>query len=150
MRVFVAAPFGPYLGSDGAFDPLFRRHLEDLYAHLSSAGLEYFSAQVNENWGASPLTPPECVPIDYKELASADAVVAILGNPPSLGVAIELGWASALQKPILIVGTAIAASSMIAGLDRVADVRFIDFDLGSGPGASGADIGRLVLDQLLS
>ncbi|ALL56246.1 hypothetical protein MHAE_07719 [Mycobacterium haemophilum DSM 44634] len=148
MRVFVAAPFGSYLDADGVFDPHFRRQLEEFYDCLSGAGFEYFSAQVNENWGSTPLLPRDCVPIDYKELASSDVVVAVLGRPPSLGVAVELGWASALQKPILILGTSIAASSMIAGLDRVADVRFIDKDLGHGPDATGLALGRLVCDHL--
>lgn len=148
MKVFVAAPFGNHLGVDGIFDFHFRRQLEEFYTCLSDVGFEYFSAQVNENWGSTPLMPAECVPIDYKELVSSDVVVAVLGKPPSLGVAVELGWASALQKPIVVLGTAINASSMIAGLDRVADVRFIEADLGYGPNASGRDLGRLVVEQL--
>ncbi|WP_373142106.1 nucleoside 2-deoxyribosyltransferase [Mycobacterium marinum] len=150
MKVFVAAPFGRYLGRDGEFDTRFRRHLEEFYARLTDAGLEYFSAQVNENWGASPLSPAECVPIDYDELLSSDAVVALLGTPPSLGVAIELGWASALGKPIIVVGTATDASSMIAGLGRVADVCLISRDLGDGPSATGQVLGQLVIDQILT
>ncbi|KAA1248596.1 hypothetical protein F0Q45_19695 [Mycobacterium simiae] len=147
MKVFVAAPFKSYLDTHGAFDDDFRRQLEKFYECLGSAGFEYFSAHVNEDWGASPLRPTECVPIDYKELLSSDVVVAVLGNPPSLGVAVELGWASALQKPILIIGTATDASSMFAGLDRVTSARLIDMDLGID--VSGAELGKLVVSHLL-
>lgn len=146
-KIFVAAPFSNYLGADGVFDRNFRQELEQFYACLANAGFEYFSAQVNEDWGSSPLAPAECVPIDHKELVSSDAVVAVLGIPPSLGVVVELGWASALQKPILILGTAIDSSSMIAGLDRVTNVRFIDRDLGID--VSGADLGQLVVSHLV-
>ena len=146
MKVFVAAPFRSFLDANGAFDQHFRRQLEKFYECLVDAGFEYFSAQVNEEWGSAALGPDECVPIDYTEMLTSDVVVAVLGKPPSLGVAVELGWASALRKPILILGSALETSSMFAGLDRVADVQFIKKDLGLD--ADGADLGQLVVHYL--
>ena len=85
--------------------------------------------------GAAPLTPLECVPIDYKELMSSDVVVAVVGMLPSLGIALELGWASAqctAEPTVILVGDQRRFDDR--GLDRVADVRFIDKDFGHDAG----------------
>jgi hypothetical protein len=50
----------------------------------------------------------------------ADVVCAIVGSPASGGVAVELGWASALAKPVVVVKTPGASCSpLIDGLNAI-------------------------------
>lgn len=129
MKIFVAAPFGSKLDSAGTFDAGYRERLERLHRSLESAGHSIFASQRNEEWGHAPLPPEDYVPVDYRELASSDVIVAVLGANPSLGVCIELGWASALRIPIIVVGKHAHSSTMISGLHRVSTVHYIAADL---------------------
>lgn len=129
MKIFVAAPFGSKMEANGAFEVGYRRSLEKLHHDIEAAGHSIFASQRNEEWGNSPLSPETYVPVDYQELASSDVIIAVLGANPSLGVCIELGWASALQIPIIVVGKHTRSSTMISGLHRVSEVHYIAADL---------------------
>ncbi|MBK4166303.1 hypothetical protein GWO55_09330 [Corynebacterium macginleyi] len=129
MKIFVAAPFGSKMEANGAFESGYRKRLEKLHHNIETAGHSIFASQRNEEWGSSPLSPDTYVPVDYHELASSDVIIAVLGANPSLGVCIELGWASALQIPIIVVGKHARSSTMISGLHRVSEVHYIAADL---------------------
>lgn len=129
MKIFVAAPFGSKLDPSGTFDAEYRERLEKLHHNIEAAGHSIFASQRNEEWGRTPLPAESYVPIDYQELSSSDVIIAVLGAQPSLGVCIELGWASALGIPIILVGKYTRSSTMISGLHRVSDVHYIDVDL---------------------
>ena len=63
----------------------------------------------------------ECTKLDFVELQHADVVVALLTSP-SYGVCVELGWASALQLPIVLLnesGSRTACTPLIEGLGAV-------------------------------
>lgn len=129
MKVFIAAPFGQKLDGLGNYDPVYRQSLEMLHSSIEGEGYQVFASQRNENWGQSPLDPNDCVQVDYEEMSTSDVVIAVLGSSPSLGVCVELGWASALQIPLVIVGKDAEASSMIVGLHKVSAVSYIPVDL---------------------
>jgi nucleoside 2-deoxyribosyltransferase len=66
------------------------------------------------------LAPEICTPADFTAMTRCDVVCALVGRPPSGGVAVELGWASALAKPVLLlVDTESGASPLITGLDAI-------------------------------
>lgn len=48
------------------------------------------------------MEPSECTRIDYNEIASCDAFIAFPCAPASPGTHIEIGWASAWKKPIVL------------------------------------------------
>lgn len=129
VKVFVAAPFSSMINSQGFFMKQYRERLSQLHKSIEESGHSVFASQRNENWGNAPLKPEEYVSIDYHELSFSDVVVAVLGARPSLGVCIELGWASALGIPIIVVGKRVSASTMISGLHRVSKVNYIPADL---------------------
>ncbi|CAM4016808.1 nucleoside 2-deoxyribosyltransferase [Corynebacterium belfantii] len=129
MKIFVAAPFGSKLDAAGTFDLGYRGRLEQLHRRIEAAGHSIFACQRNEEWGHAPLPPEDYVPIDYHELSSSDVIIAVLGADPSLGVCIELGWASALGIPIIVVAKHAHSSTMISGLHRVSEVHYIAADL---------------------
>ena len=99
-----------------------------------------FSAHHNERWGAGWLPAQTCVPNDFRAMQTCDVVCAYLGAPASSGVCIELGWASAMHKPVLLVLDAGAGhSQMIEGLSTTTCVRTLTVDGGIG-GDSAARI----------
>ncbi|MGH3717729.1 MAG: nucleoside 2-deoxyribosyltransferase [Pseudonocardiaceae bacterium] len=123
-RVFLAAPFAQWLSEDGLVDPTWRDRLSMLRQGFLDAGMPVFSAHHNERWGAGWLPAEVCVPNDFRAMETCDVVCAYLGTPASAGVCIELGWASAMRKPILLVlDRGIKHSQMIKGLTTVTRVR---------------------------
>jgi nucleoside 2-deoxyribosyltransferase len=126
LRVFLAAPFTQLIDSrDGLVDASSRSDLRAMYDALAARGYSVFLAHEREAWGKELMTPEECTPLDFAEMEKADVVCAHLGNPPSLGVQIELGWASSLRKPMLILTDDEARySPLLWGLARLTETTF--------------------------
>jgi nucleoside 2-deoxyribosyltransferase len=123
-HVFLAAPFAQWMSLDGLVDQKWRDPLETLRLHLLDAGMSVFSAHHNEGWGASWLPSEVCVPNDFRAMETCDLVCAYLGAPVSGGVCVELGWAAAMRKPVLLVmDQGVKHSQMIEGLATITHVR---------------------------
>jgi nucleoside 2-deoxyribosyltransferase len=121
VRVFLAAPYSQFMdAATGAVGALWRERLDALRLSFQARGSCVFSAHHNESWGRDWLAAELCTPIDHEAIRRADVVCAVLGNPPSGGVMIELGWASALQVPCLIILPAGGRfSPLVEGLNTV-------------------------------
>lgn len=78
----------------------FERFIRAIFAVLKEESDETFLALARERWGAAVMQGDICTPLDFEEMRRCDLVVAYPGG--SCGVAIELGWASALGKPIIL------------------------------------------------
>lgn len=102
-RIFLAGPFKNVL--DPATGLLAHADKARLVATIQLLEHKRFAvhcAHRREGWGANMMSPAECTKIDYDEIAAADVLVAFPGAPPSPGTHIELGWASAMQKTIVL------------------------------------------------
>lgn len=125
--VFVAGPFM------GAIDPLTgtvvtreRERLLRVIEWFESSGWLVYNAHRREQWGQSILPPDVCTELDYNEIADADLFVAFPGVPASPGTHIEVGWASAMDKPIvLLVEDVELHTFLIRGLHTVARVEYV-------------------------
>lgn len=103
-RIFLAAPYSQFMDSaTGSLAAPWRERLDALRLSFQKRGASVFNAHHNESWGKGWLAAEVCTPIDHRAIRHADVVCAVLGDPPSGGVLIELGWASAFQVPCLIV-----------------------------------------------
>lgn len=103
-HVFLAAPYSQFMdAATGTVTAPWRQRLDALRLSFQARGAYVFSAHHNESWGEQWLTAELCTPIDHHAIRQADVVCAVIGNPPSGGVMIELGWASALHVPCLLV-----------------------------------------------
>ncbi|MYY05934.1 MULTISPECIES: nucleoside 2-deoxyribosyltransferase [unclassified Streptomyces] len=103
-RVFLAAPFTQLIDTESRIvEAPARNQLSTLRAAMLERGHSVFLAHEREAWGEELMTPQQCTPLDYREMTETDVVCAYLGTPPSYGVHIELGWASAHRKPVLLV-----------------------------------------------
>lgn len=122
-RVFVAAPFTQHLCPERqVVPPAKRERILSVVDVLRSAGANVFLAHEREHWGEKLMSGSECTGLDFREIQQSEAVVAVL-NPPSYGVCLELGWASALQLPIVLLdetGSTNKCTPLLDGLDKVA------------------------------
>ncbi|HET8683396.1 MAG TPA: nucleoside 2-deoxyribosyltransferase [Micromonosporaceae bacterium] len=129
-RVFLAAPYSQWVNpATGLVDEHRRTCLDALRVSFIAAGARVFSAHHNERWGAGWLPAEECTPADFRAMRVADVVCAIVGSPPSGGVAVELGWASALAKPVLVVKAPDSACTpLIDGLGSITRTAYLTDD----------------------
>ncbi|MGK4578866.1 nucleoside 2-deoxyribosyltransferase [Kitasatospora sp. HPMI-4] len=125
--LFLAGPFiqllDPATGEmpDGARAPF-----DLLIKHFEAQGISVHNAHRREAWGAQLMRPEQCTGLDQEEIRKADVFVAIPGFPPSPGTHIEVGWASAFDKPIvLLLERGREYTFLIQGLHTVATVEYV-------------------------
>lgn len=121
-RVFVAAPFTQTICPKERIVPYTKRVRIEMLVHaLREAGASVFLAHERERWGEALMSGIDCTGLDFREMQQADAVVAVI-DPPSYGVCLELGWASALQLPVVLLAESEASrrcTPLIEGLGEV-------------------------------
>jgi len=129
MRVFLASPFTRYLirNADGThhLDPDLHALLLRVESALTEAGHSLFLSQRREDFGASLWSAHQCTPFDFLEMQRSDCVVAIPER--SYGVHIELGWATALGRPLILVvdESAESTSPLLEGLECVGQAQIV-------------------------
>ncbi|KDN84065.1 hypothetical protein ACFV1L_14505 [Kitasatospora sp. NPDC059646] len=129
-RVFLAAPLMRLTGpADSVVTLASRTRLTTLRSTLLRSGAAVYSAHHSDAWTVAGRAPEPRVPSDFRAMQSADLVFAYIGAPLSAGVSLELGWASALRKPIvLLVDEAITHNPLIATIEQVSPVLPLVFD----------------------
>jgi nucleoside 2-deoxyribosyltransferase len=104
-----------------------RARYEEIIAYLEKCGYVVHNAHRREGWGASFLTPEECTRLDWEQIKGSDVFIAFPGSPPSPGTHIEIGWAAALGKPmILLLEEGCDYAFLVRGLHTVANVTYVD------------------------
>lgn len=102
QTIFLAAPLTQTLDGSGRVAPDYRDWLEDLIGALERAGHKVVSAHKREQWGERIDSPVTALKTDLRDLRQSHAVVAHVGDPPSPGVQFELGYATSLGIPIIL------------------------------------------------
>ena len=123
FKAFLACPISVYMNSGRLeLPPPFENFIRGLWGLLQLESDETFLALEREAWGHALMQGEVCTPLDYTEMERCDVVVAYPGD--SSGVALELGWASALGKPIiLLLDNPARFTPMISGLCRLPGAR---------------------------
>ena len=83
----------------------YREYLENLIKTLRFSNHEVLSAHELEEWGAINPSSREAVKFDFEGINKSDAMVCYIGDKEkgfSSGVHLELGFASALKKRIIV------------------------------------------------
>ncbi|MEU0224643.1 nucleoside 2-deoxyribosyltransferase [Streptomyces sp. NPDC006284] len=136
VRVFVGGPIQHALRDEGFHQPL-RHAIRDIIDAVSAANGTVFSAHVAEKFGddTALFTPDQVSVRDYDWMRRCDVFVPVLPVDAAGelmrtdGTHVELGWASALGRPIVVVTpTPMApnASHLLRGLPSVGDVTVFD------------------------
>ena len=103
MHIFIAFPFSQLIEQrTGRINKEYIEFLDKLRKTLIDLEYNVFLAHYREEWGEKLMGPYECTPDDFSEMCKTDLVLAFPGWPASGGVHVELGWASALGKRIVL------------------------------------------------
>lgn len=100
-KIFISCPYIKYINSVGYFDnDEYKTFIEQLYELCKKYADDVFMALKRDKYGEQPTKGYTCVH-DFRELENSDLVVAFPDD--SMGVAVEIGWASALEKKLILI-----------------------------------------------
>jgi nucleoside 2-deoxyribosyltransferase len=128
--VFVAGPFyGLVDEKTGVMDDSAQRRITMLIDYFEQAGCTVYNAHRREAWGKEFLTADVCTKLDFDEIAAADLWVGYPGVPVSPGTHVEIGWASATGKPmVVLLEKEKRHSFLVTGLSSIANISYVEFD----------------------
>jgi nucleoside 2-deoxyribosyltransferase len=129
---FLAGPFKGIMDAEtGMIRAFERRRFEALIGHMEARGYIVDNAHRRESWGANFMAPQDCTRLDYENIRDCDLFVAFPGDPASPGTHIEIGWASALRKPmILLLEEGHTYAFLVKGLHVVSPVSYVSMPSG--------------------
>ncbi|MGX7826457.1 nucleoside 2-deoxyribosyltransferase [Actinokineospora sp. 24-640] len=127
--VFVGGPFKGLIDPvTGAIDPRARHRYTRLIEFFSAQGCGVFNAHTTEGWGQNLVPDTECTARDLAWMRDCDVFVAFPGAPASPGTHVEIGWASALGKPmVLVLEPGVEHAALVTGLHAVAPVVYVEY-----------------------
>lgn len=129
MNVFLASPFSQFCDEETDTIIENRWFFEDIINNFKQNNIEYFCSQEREEWGEKYISPNESIMADVNGIKECDLFIAIPGNPISGGVHVEIGWASLLNKKMIVfLEKNIEYSPMILGLPEIANCKFVYYD----------------------
>lgn len=128
-RMFLAGPFKALVDPQTqTMSPQDIGRFTRIIDWFERRGLEVHCAHRREAWGREFMTPAQCTRIDFEEISKCDYFVAFPGSPASPGTHIELGWASALGKRIILLQEAGKDYAyLVRGLGEIAPTRVVEF-----------------------
>lgn len=125
-KIFIACAFSKYLNGTIFTDGEFAGFLRKLYQLCQTYASKVFLAAEREKYGKN-LMPDVCTELDFEEMKSSDLVVAIPDD--SKGVAVELGWASWMQKRlVLILNANQRYTPLISGLGDITETTILSYE----------------------
>lgn len=128
MKIFLGTPITGLLDQNNKFSERNRTYLEHIISSLRRNERNVFCAIEREKWGEELLSGDVCTWLDYKEMLDADIFISIPNK--SHGVHVEIGWASALNKKIIILINKKFGikSPLIEGLHKLTNTEIITFE----------------------
>lgn len=133
--IFIGGPIQYAISPIGEFAPAIRQILETTLTALTEAGFQIRSAHRYEEYGKIDTTNEahQVCARDFAWMCECDMFIAILpaaGNEYPIrtdGTCVELGWASAMKKPIVLVRSHIVNySHLVKGLPAVGIVEDVE------------------------
>lgn len=130
LRVYLAAPVKVLSGEGDKVISLAQRgRISRVRDALLDAGVSVFSTQHGDAWVTRGMGIGLRAPSTFRALQSADLVVGHVSSPVSPACALELGWATALRKPlVLLLEEPVVHSALIDELEAVVPVLPLSFE----------------------
>jgi hypothetical protein len=99
-RIFIACPISKFFVGERKLDPEFKSFIQGVQQTCRQYSSDVFLALERELFGDALMDGVQCTPLDYAGMKRADDIIAFPED--SQGVAVEIGWASALNKRLLV------------------------------------------------
>lgn len=120
--IFIACPISKYL-TDTGMNKEYEVFIKKVYSVCEKYTSKVFLALKREEYGKAKMADNVCTPLDYEEMEKADLIIAFPED--SQGVAVELGWASAMKKNVfLILNKNYSNSPLINALHMVTNTEY--------------------------
>jgi len=136
--VLLGGPIQRAINQNGRFDHRLKTIIIALSDVLEKSGYKVLSAHIDEGFGENiPNSSAKITKRDYCWMQLCDVYIALFvpneqgEQIRSDGTHIEIGWASAMAKPIVLIGEDMPNeqnSHLIRGLNAIANVRFIELE----------------------
>lgn len=129
-KIFIACPISKYLTEDG-IDNDFEKFIKEIYIFCKKYKKNVILALDREEYGKKKMYGDECTTLDYKEMLDTDLLIAFPED--SAGVAVELGWASAMKKTVLVfIDKKYCQSELVKSINSVTNGEKIEIDTING------------------
>ncbi|MDX7999244.1 nucleoside 2-deoxyribosyltransferase [Xenorhabdus sp. Reich] len=133
-KMFLAGPFKSLVDPDThIMSHKNIKQLQSIIEYFEERGWSVHCAHKREKWGREFMTPVQCTLIDYEEISQCDYFVAFPGIPASPGTHIEMGWASAMKKPVvLLLEENEEYAFLVQGLGEITSVKTLRYNKEAG------------------
>ena len=129
-KIFIACPISKHFEKN-KMDEDYQIFIKKLYRYIKEKYKNVFLALEREKYGQEKMSGEVCTPLDYKEMKDTDILLAIPED--SMGVAIEIGLASAFHKNIiLILDKKYKVSPLVENIDTVTNCKKVYIDTTNG------------------
>ena len=126
MKVFLAIPYSQLCDESYEVKAEYKEFFTKLTNELKKINCDYFLAHEREKWGKTYSSAEESTSIDFETIKSVDLVCAIPGVPSSGGVHVEMGWASAnKRKMIIFLKNGYSYSPMVTGIHCLTEANYV-------------------------
>lgn len=129
-KIYLASPISKYVRK--GMDKEYIEVVNEVYEMLKEYGIPYFPLK-KEAYGADKKSGSGevCTKIDFDKVNESDYIVAFPED--SMGVSVEIGWASSVQKNILIfIDKKYHQSELIRFIDKITPAVKVNIDTSSG------------------
>lgn len=130
-QVYIACPISKYVRK--GFDKEFLDVINEVYLVSKEMCNSVYFPLKKEAFGADKVNGSGeiCTPKDHKEVTNADIIIAIPED--SMGVSVEIGWASEMKKQILLfIDKNYHQSELIRFIDTITPTKKIYIDTSYG------------------
>ncbi|MFI0773144.1 nucleoside 2-deoxyribosyltransferase [Streptomyces sp. NPDC021212] len=129
ITVFLGGPFKGLIDpATGAVPDAARHRYEGLTDAFAARGWRVLNAHRTEGWGLAEVSDVECTRRDFAWMHECDVFVAFPGDPASPGTHVELGWATALGRPtVILLEPGARHAALVTGLPAVSDVHLLEY-----------------------
>lgn len=146
-KIFIGCAITKYLTKEGLNEE-FEKFIKEIYSICKKYTDHVFLALEREDFGRATMEDHVCTPLDYEAMKESDYFIALPED--SMGVAVEIGWASALRKKIVVIqDDRFTYSPLINAIGTITEAKVIKFKSQEGIGSMIKEI-ILRLDEYLS
>jgi len=128
MKIFVTGPLKRTLDETGKMNQKYIEKIKRLRMFLEAKGHDVFIPHEVDDFYKS-FNPVNVVKTDYNEIRNSDIVIAYPDYPPSGGACVELGWATAFFKRVIVLYKKDKKySPLLSSIDKLERVQPITYE----------------------
>lgn len=129
MKIFLSTTYSDFCDQDYHVKNEYKTFFENLLSKIREKGHKCYLAMEREKWGYEFLNCEESVVADFNAIKEADLTIMLLHYPISGGAHIELGWLSALKRPVQIFLQKDGKfSPVVKGISVLTNANFIEYE----------------------